>query len=48
MYSKYASTKIELNETAHLLLKEDEIIDDVKDINPLNDRVLIAESRGNP
>lgn len=46
MYSKYAGTEVEFNGTNHLLLKEDDIVgiletDDVKDLKPLNDRVLI-------
>ncbi|KAL6912015.1 hypothetical protein ACP4OV_000820 [Aristida adscensionis] len=46
VYSKYAGTEVELNDSNHLILKEDDIIgiletDDVKDMKPLNDRVLI-------
>ncbi|KAF8730198.1 hypothetical protein HU200_017173 [Digitaria exilis] len=46
VYSKYAGTEVELNDDNHLVLKEDDIIgiletDDVKDMKPLNDRVLI-------
>lgn len=46
VYSKYAGTEVELNDFNHLILKEDDIIgvletDDVKDMKPLNDRVLI-------
>ncbi|KAK9062602.1 hypothetical protein SSX86_019790 [Deinandra increscens subsp. villosa] len=46
VYSKYAGTEIEFNGSNHLLLKEDDIVgildtDDVKDLKPLNDRVLI-------
>lgn len=46
VYSKYAGTEIEFNGAKHLLLKEDDIVgiletDDVKDLKPLNDRVLI-------
>lgn len=46
VYSKYAGTEVELNDYSHLVLKEDDIIgileaDDVKDMKPLNDRVLI-------
>ncbi|KAI7734838.1 hypothetical protein M8C21_030680 [Ambrosia artemisiifolia] len=46
VYSKYAGTEVEFNGSNHLLLKEDDIIgiletDDVKDLKPLNDRVLI-------
>ena len=46
MYSKYAGTEVEFNDSKHLILKEDDLIgilesDDVKDMKPLNDRVLI-------
>ncbi|CAD6249243.1 unnamed protein product [Miscanthus lutarioriparius] len=46
VYSKYAGTEVELNDYNHLVLKEDDIIGiletgDVKDMKPLNDRVLI-------
>lgn len=46
VYSKYAGTEVELNDSNHLILKEDDIIgiletDDVKDMKPLGDRVLI-------
>ncbi|XP_031105755.1 20 kDa chaperonin, chloroplastic [Ipomoea triloba] len=46
VYSKYAGTEVEFNGTNHLLLKEDDIVgiletDEVKDMKPLNDRVLI-------
>ncbi|CAN1772544.1 20 kDa chaperonin, chloroplastic [Linum perenne] len=46
VYSKYAGTEIEFNGENHLLLKEDDIIgiletDHIKDLTPLNDRVLI-------
>ncbi|PSS02048.1 Chaperonin like [Actinidia chinensis var. chinensis] len=46
VYSKYAGTEVEFNGSKHLILKEDDIVgiletDDVKDIKPLNDRVLI-------
>lgn len=46
VYSKYAGTEIEFNGISHLLLKEDDIVgfletDDIKDLQPLNDRVLI-------
>ena len=46
MYSKYAGTEVEYNNCKHLIMKEDDIIgilesDDVKDMKPLNDRVLI-------
>ena len=46
MYSKWAGTEIEFNGVNHLLVKEDDIVgvldtDDIKDLNPLNDRVLI-------
>ena len=46
MYSKYAGTEVEFNGVDHLLLKEDDVVgllkgDDVADLKPLNDRVLI-------
>jgi len=46
VYSKYAGTELEFNDADHLILKEDDIIgildgDDVKDLKPLNDRILI-------
>ncbi|WVZ82146.1 hypothetical protein U9M48_029443, partial [Paspalum notatum var. saurae] len=46
VYSKYAGTEIEFNDSKHLILKEDDIIgvletDGVKDMKPFNDRVLI-------
>lgn len=46
MYSKYAGTELEFNGSNHLILKEDDIVgiletDDAKDLQPLNDRVLI-------
>ncbi|CAL9126064.1 unnamed protein product [Musa textilis] len=46
IYSKYAGTELEFNGSKHLLLKEDDIMgildtDDIKDLEPLNDRVLI-------
>ncbi|XP_057967451.1 20 kDa chaperonin, chloroplastic [Malania oleifera] len=46
VYSKYAGTELEFNGLNHLILKEDDIVgiletDDVKDLKPLNDRVLI-------
>ncbi|CAN0847703.1 20 kDa chaperonin, chloroplastic [Linum grandiflorum] len=46
VYSKYAGTEVEFNGENHLLLKEDDIIgiletDHIKDLKPLNDRVLI-------
>ena len=46
VYSKYAGTELEFNGSNHVILKEDDIIgvldtDDVKDLKPLNDRVLI-------
>uniref|UniRef100_A0A0D9XE40 20 kDa chaperonin, chloroplastic n=1 Tax=Leersia perrieri TaxID=77586 RepID=A0A0D9XE40_9ORYZ len=46
VYSKYAGTELEFNDSDHLILKEDDIIgildtDDVKDLKPLNDRILI-------
>ncbi|PKA49561.1 20 kDa chaperonin, chloroplastic [Apostasia shenzhenica] len=46
VYSKYAGTELEFGGANHLILKEDDIVgiletDDVKDLKPLNDRVLI-------
>ena len=46
VYSKYAGTEVEFNGEPHLLLKEDDVVgmlatDDVKDLEPANDRVLI-------
>lgn len=46
VYSKYAGTELEFNGSNHLILKEDDLIgvletDDIKDLKPLNDRVLI-------
>ena len=46
VYSKYAGTEIEFNGVNHLLLKEDDILgfldtDDIRDLKPLHDRVLI-------
>ncbi|KAL3830060.1 hypothetical protein ACJIZ3_018862 [Penstemon smallii] len=46
VYSKYAGTEVEFDGSNHLILKEDDIVgtldtEDVKDLKPLNDRVLI-------
>ncbi|GAB2220969.1 hypothetical protein Droror1_Dr00012129 [Drosera rotundifolia] len=46
VYSKYAGTELEFNGSNLLLLKEDDIVgvletDEIKDLKPLNDRVLI-------
>ncbi|KAK3004552.1 hypothetical protein RJ639_019058 [Escallonia herrerae] len=46
VYSKYAGTEVVFDGSNHLILKEDDIVgiletDDVKDLKPLNDRVLI-------
>ncbi|XP_043721596.1 20 kDa chaperonin, chloroplastic-like [Telopea speciosissima] len=46
VYSKYAGTELEFNGSNHMLLKEDDIVgiletEDIKDMKPLNDRVLI-------
>lgn len=46
VYSKYAGTEVEFNGSNHIILKEDDIVgiletDDIKDMTPLNDRVLI-------
>ncbi|CAA6658693.1 unnamed protein product [Spirodela intermedia] len=49
VYSKYAGTEIDFSGSKHLILKEDDLVgilntDDVKDLKPLNDRVLIKVS----
>jgi co-chaperonin GroES (HSP10) len=45
VYSKYAGTELKFNDADHLILKDDIIgildSDDVKDMKPLNDRILI-------
>ncbi|WJX90905.1 20 kDa chaperonin, chloroplastic [Trifolium repens] len=46
VYSKYAGTEVEFNGSKHLILKDDDIVgiletEEVKDLKPLNDRVLI-------
>ncbi|GJX89333.1 20 kDa chaperonin, chloroplastic-like protein [Tanacetum coccineum] len=46
VYSKYVRTEVEFNGAKHLLLKRDDIVgiletDHVKDLKPLNERVLI-------
>lgn len=46
VYSKYAGTEVEFNGSNHLILKEDDIVgilesEDIKELKPLNDRVLI-------
>ncbi|KAK2993210.1 hypothetical protein RJ640_005178 [Escallonia rubra] len=46
VYSKYAGTEVEFDGSTHLILKDDDIVgiletDNVKDLKPLNDRVLI-------
>ncbi|KAF3324166.1 chaperonin [Carex littledalei] len=46
VYSKYAGTEIEFNGVKHLIMNEDDIVgvletEDVKDLKPLSDRVLI-------
>ncbi|XP_020582405.1 20 kDa chaperonin, chloroplastic [Phalaenopsis equestris] len=46
VYSKYAGTELEFSGAKHIILKEDDIVgiletDDAKDLQPLNDRVLI-------
>ncbi|KAJ7543175.1 hypothetical protein O6H91_09G028000 [Diphasiastrum complanatum] len=53
VYSKYAGTELQFNGADHLLLKEDDIAgllsgDDIKDLKPINERVLIkvAEAEG--
>jgi len=50
VYSKYAGTEVEFNGSNHLILKEDDIVgiletNDVKDLKPLNDRVLIKVAK---
>ncbi|GAB2245934.1 hypothetical protein Droror1_Dr00001427 [Drosera rotundifolia] len=50
VYSKYAGTELEFNGSNHLLLKEDDIVgvletDEIKDLKPLNDRVLIKVAK---
>lgn len=49
IYSKYAGTEVEFQGEEHLILKEEDVIgllstDDVKDLKPLGDRVLIKVS----
>lgn len=46
VYSKYAGTEVEFSGAKHLILKDDDIVgildsDDIKELKPLNDRVLI-------
>ncbi|XP_078444879.1 20 kDa chaperonin, chloroplastic-like [Wolffia australiana] len=46
VYSKYAGTEVELSGAPHIILKEEDVVgvldsDDIKDLKPLNDRVLI-------
>lgn len=46
VYSKYTGTELEVDGSSHMILKEDDIIgiletDDIKDLKPLNDRLLI-------
>ncbi|OWM84060.1 20 kDa chaperonin, chloroplastic-like [Punica granatum] len=46
VYSKYAGTELAFNGSSHIILKEDDLLgtletDDIKDLKPLNDRVLI-------
>lgn len=46
IYTKYAGTEVEFNGEDHLLLKQDDIVgiletDDIKDLKPVNNRVLI-------
>ncbi|XP_024534889.1 20 kDa chaperonin, chloroplastic-like [Selaginella moellendorffii] len=46
VYSKYAGTEVQFDDAEHVLLKEDDLIgflstDDIKDLKPLNERVLI-------
>jgi chaperonin GroES len=49
VYSKYAGTEVEFNGESHLLLKEEDVVgllsgDDIKELQPLNDRVLVQVS----
>ena len=49
VYSKYSGTEVEFNGSNHLILKEDDIVgiletDEIKDLKPLSDRVLIKVS----
>ncbi|KAG6554539.1 hypothetical protein Mapa_003918 [Marchantia paleacea] len=49
VYSKFAGTEVEFNGDDFLLLKEDDLVgllkgDDIKELKPLNDRVLIKIS----
>ncbi|KAH0706918.1 hypothetical protein KY289_011994 [Solanum tuberosum] len=46
LYSKYVGTEVQFDGSKHLILKEDDIVgiletEDIKDLQPLNDRVLI-------
>lgn len=46
VYSRYTGTDLEFNGSNHLILKEDDVVgiletEDIKDLKPLNDRVLI-------
>ncbi|CAD5169914.1 unnamed protein product [Musa acuminata subsp. malaccensis] len=46
VYTKYSGTELEFNGSNHIILKEDDVVgileaEDVKDLKPLNDRVLI-------
>ncbi|XP_022732354.1 20 kDa chaperonin, chloroplastic-like isoform X2 [Durio zibethinus] len=50
IYSKYAGTEVEFNDSNHLILKEDDIVgiletDDIKDLKPLNDTVFIKVAK---
>ncbi|CAJ2629693.1 unnamed protein product [Trifolium pratense] len=54
VHSKYAGTEVEFNGSKHLILKDDDNVgilenEEVKDLKPLNDRVLIkvAEAEKN-
>ena len=49
VYSKYAGTELDFAGSPHVLVKEDDIVgvlntEDIKDLKPLNDRVLIKVS----
>ncbi|CAN4096530.1 unnamed protein product [Withania somnifera] len=46
LVSRYAGTELQFNGSKHLILKEDDLVgiletDDIKDLQPLNDRILI-------
>lgn len=46
LYSRYAGTELQFDGSKHLILKEDDLVgilesDDITDLQPLNDRILI-------